>query len=208
MTRGETAGGVTAASAISALQEAGGKITRLRTSVLNHGFARIVEQVMWLMHQFYDDNRRIMISGRSSEIDASPKHLFGESKGAYPAPPYSVQVQVSRRNPLRVQAQNDLFLQAYSMSAQAGTNFPLTTLFQLLNVDGKDKILPVLEQNEKTTQLIQSMQQQIEQLTMAGQEQQKQMASLQQTIAKQNQALARGQAVQYDPIGLNADQET
>lgn len=208
MTRGETAGGVTAASAISALQEAGGKITRLRTAVLNHGFARIVEQVMWLMHQFYDDNRRLMISGRTSEIDASPKHLFGEKDSAYPAPPYSVQVQVSRRNPLRVQAQNDLFLQAYSMSAQAGTNFPLTTLFQLLNVDGKDKILPVLEQNDKTTQLIQSLQQQIEQLTVAGQEQQKVMASLQQTIAKQNQALARGQAVQYDPTGLNAETNT
>lgn len=207
MTRGETAGGVTAASAISALQEAGGKITRLRTAVLNHGFARIVEQIMWLMHQFYDDKRRLMISGRGTEIDASPKHLFGNTKGTYPAPPYSVQVQVSRRNPLRIQAQNDLFLQAYSMSAQAGANFPLTTLFQLLNVDGKDKILPVLQQNDQTTQLIQSMQQQIEQLTAAGQEQQKQMASLQQTIAKQNQALARGQAVQFDPSGLNADHE-
>lgn len=207
MTRGETAGGVTAASAISALQEAGGKITRLRTAVLNHGFARIVEQVMWLMHQFYDDKRRLMISGRGTEIDASPKHLFGSKKSTYPAPPYSVQVQVSRRNPLRVQAQNDLFLQAYSMAAQGGQNFPLTTLFRLLNVDGKDKIMPVLEENDRTTQLIQSMQQQIEQLTMAGQEQQKQMASMQQTIAKQNQALARGQAVQFDPAGLNADQE-
>lgn len=206
MTRGETAGGVTAASAISALQEAGGKITRLRTAVLNHGYARIVEQVMWLMHQFYDKNRKLMISGRNVEIDASPAHLFGKGKGAYPAPAYFVQVQVSRRNPLRVQAQNDLFLQAYSMSAQSGANFPLTTLFQLLNVDGKDKILPVLQQNDQTTQLIQSLQQQIEQLTLAGQEQQKQMASLQQTIAKQNQALARGQAVQYNPAGLNADQ--
>lgn len=206
MTRGETAGGVTAASAISALQEAGGKITRLRTAVLNHGFARIVEQVMWLMHQFYGNDRRMMISGRTTEIDASAKHLFGNGK-VYPAPPYSVQVQVSRRNPLRVQAQNDLFLQAYSMSAQAGTSFPLTTLFQLLNVDGKDKILPVLAQNERTTQIIQGLQQQIEQLTLAGQEQQKQMASLQQTIAKQNQALARGQAVQYDPTAFNAEQD-
>ena len=67
--------------------------------------------------------------------------------------------------------------------------------------------MPVLIENDKTTQLIQSMQQQIEQLTAAGQEQQKQMASLQQTIAKQNQALARGQAVQFDPSGLNADHE-
>jgi hypothetical protein len=205
MTRGETAGGITAASAISALQEAGGKITRLRTSVLNQGYARIVEQVMWLMHQFYDANRRLMISGRMTEIDASPEHLFGKSNGAYPAPPYTVQVQVSRRNPLRVQAQNDLFLQAYSMSAQSGASFPLTTLFQLLNVDGKDKIIPILQQNHQTTQLIQSLQQQIQQLMAAGEEQKKQMASMQATISKQNEALTRGQAVQYNPAGgLNA----
>lgn len=208
MTRGETAGGVTAASAISALQEAGGKITRLRTAVLNHGYGEIVEHIMWLMHQFYDKNRRILISGK--EVDASAAHLFGKKggKGAYPAPAYTVQVQVSRRNPLRVQAQNDLFLQAYSMSAQAGTPFPLSMLFRLLNVDGKDKILPILDENDRTQQLIQSMQQQIEQLAATGQEQQKQMASLQATIAKQNEALARGQAVQYEPAGLNAEIET
>ena len=157
------------------------------------------------MHQFYDDKRRLMISGRNTEIDASPKHLFGETKGAYPAPPYTVQVQVSRRNPLRVQAQNDLFLQAYSMSAQSGATFPLTTLFQLLNVDGKDKIIPILQQNDQTTQLIQSLQQQIQQLMAAGEEQKKQMASMQATISKQNEALTRGQAVQYNPAGgLNA----
>lgn len=208
MTRGETAGGITAASAISALQEAGGKITRLRTSVLNQGYARIVEQVMWLMHQFYDANRRLMISGRVTEVDASPEHLFGAAGKEYPAPPYSVQVQVSRRNPLRIQAQNDLFLQAYSMSAQSGANFPLTTLFQLLNVDGKDKIMPVLMENDKTTQLIQNLQQQIEQLTMAGQQQQQQMAMMQQTIMKQNQALTRGgEPVQFDQSALNAEQQ-
>lgn len=209
MTRGETAGGVTAASAISALQEAGGKITRLRTAVLNHGYSEIVKQVMWLMHQFYGKDRRLMISGRAEEVDASSAHLFGDHTGkTYPAPPYSVQVQVSRRNPLRVQAQNDLFLQAYSMSAQAGTSFPLTALFQLLNVDGKDKILPILQQNDQTQQLIQSMQQQIQQLTQSGEMQQRQLASLQATIAKQNEALARGQAVQYEPAGLNAAIET
>lgn len=207
MTRGETAGGVTAASAISALQEAGGKITRLRTAVLNHGFSEIVTHVMWLMHQFYDKDRRILISGQ--DVDVSAARLMSDRNNkVYPAPPYTVQVQVSRRNPLRVQAQNDLFLQAYSMSAQSGASFPLTALFQLLNVDGKDKILPVLMQNDQTQQLIQSLQQQVMQLTEAGQTQQKQMASLQATIAKQNEALARGQAVQYEPAGLNAEIET
>ena len=142
--RGETVGGVTAASAISALQEAGGKITRLRTQGLNRGFREMVTQVMWLISQFYDRRRVLFITGR--EVSASPERLFGA--GLFPAPPYTVQVQVQRRNPLRQQAQNELVLQAYQMSAQAGQHFPLSTLFELLQVEGKERILPVLRENE------------------------------------------------------------
>ena len=142
--RGETVGGVTAASAISALQEAGGKITRLRTQGLNRGFREMVTQVMWLISQFYDRRRVFFITGR--EVSASPERLFGQS--VFPAPPYTVQVQVQRRNPLRQQAQNELVLQAYQMSAQAGQHFPLSTLFELLQVEGKERILPVLRENE------------------------------------------------------------
>ena len=142
--RGETVGGVTAASAISALQEAGGKITRLRTQGLNQGFREMVTQVMWLISQFYDRRRVFFITGR--EVSASPERLFGQ--GVFPVPPYTVQVQVQRRNPLRQQAQNELVLQAYQMSAQAGQHCPLSTLFELLQVEGKERILPVLRENE------------------------------------------------------------
>lgn len=147
--RGETVGGVTAASAISALQEAGGKITRLRTHVFNQGFREMAVQVMWLISQFYDRRRVVFVTGR--EISASPERLFGCAGGerTLPPPPYTVQVQVQRRNPLRQQAQNDLFLQAYQLSAQAGQYFPLSALIDLLHVDGKERILPVLRENEQ-----------------------------------------------------------
>lgn len=140
--RGETVGGVTAATAINALQEAGGKITRLRTAALNQGYRRIVEQVMWLISQFYDEGRVMFITGR--DVDVSPSRLFD----AMTPPPYIVQVQVQRRNPLRQQAQNELFMQAYEMAAQAGQAFPLSVLFDLLAVDGKERILPVLKELE------------------------------------------------------------
>ena len=146
--RGETVGGVTAASAISALQEAGGKITRLRTHVFNQGFKEIAMQTMWLISQFYDRRRVLFITGR--EVDASPERLFGRAAGGVMLPPpYTVQVQVQRRNPLRQQAQNDLFLQAYRLSAEAGQYFPLSALFEILHVDGKERILPLLRENEQ-----------------------------------------------------------
>lgn len=201
-TRGETAGGVTAASAISALQEAGGKITRLRTHVFNQGYKAIVEQVMWLISQFYDKNRRLMVTGREyaqgqREVDANPKRLFGEAKnGHLPPPPYTVQVQVQRRNPLRQQAQNELFLQAYTMSAEAGNPFPLSILFELLNVDGKERILPVLKSHETLMQQMQELAMQRDQMKAQVQEMQAGMSN-QQAIIDQLMAGQRGAGVMY-----------
>lgn len=210
-TRGETAGGVTAASAISALQEAGGKITREHTLMLNQGFKKIVEQVLWLVCQFYTEKRERMITGRdgnSRKVMMSAEHLLGydlppenmppeeallkmdakfpgangapglgsrirntayrkaekRRKNNLEPPPYAVQVQVSRRNPLRVQAQNELFIQAYTMAAQAGQQFPLRMLFELLNVDGKDRIMPVLEQVDQQTQMMEQLMQEVQML--------------------------------------------
>lgn len=176
-TRGETTGGVTAASAISALQEAGGKITRLRTAELNAGFREIVEQIMWLIAQFYDSKRLVFVTGRSGqegkEVVADPKKLFdlgARDKGHLPPPPYTVQVQVQRRNPLRQQAQNELFMQAYSMAAQAGASFPLSALFELLHVDGKERVLPVLKEFEMHQQQMQQLAQQNEMLVQENQQ--------------------------------------
>lgn len=209
-TRGETAGGVTAASAISALQEAGGKMTRMRTNALNSGFREIVEQIMWLVSQFYDKGRVLFVTGRkegeSREVDASPEHLFGrESKGTIPPPPYTVQVQVQRRNPLRQQAQNELFMQAYSMSAQAGQIFPLSVLFELLQVDGKDKILPVLRQSDALTQQMQQLAQQNQMLTQQNAELQQSVTGLQQ-LNDQYAEQMRGGAEGMYPSAQATDQ--
>ncbi len=190
-TRGETAGGVTAASAISALQEAGGKITRLRTAALNQGFQQMVTQVMWLISQFYDDARVLCITGRAKParaVDASPARLFGPAPegGALPPPPYTVQVQVQRRNPLRQQAQNELFLQAYDMAARAGQPLRLSALFELMQVDGKERILPLLRQAERIPEQMAALAAQGELLTR----QRDDAAAQAQRLLKQAQEMA------------------
>ena len=245
-TRGETAGGVTAASAISALQEAGGKITREHTLMLNQGFKKIVEQVLWLVCQFYTNRQEQMITGKdgkSREVLMAASHLRGDDappeemppeevlmkidellpgEGGMPGlgsmirdrakkkaakrrknnlapPPYTVQVQVSRRNPLRVQAQNELFIQAYTMAAQAGQQFPLKMLFELLTVDGKDRIMPVLEEVDQQTQMIQALIQENAQLKESN-------ANMQGTLQDYNQKMLAGAGapVQQGAQGMSA----
>ena len=54
-------------------------MTRMRTNALNSGFREIVEQIMWLISQFYDKGRVLFVTGRkegeSREVDASPALL-------------------------------------------------------------------------------------------------------------------------------------
>ena len=166
--RGETTGGVDAASAIQLLQNAGSKITRLRTQTLNAGFKKAIEQVLWLVAEFYTDERSALISGPNLQpipVRMGAEHLMGRrQKGHMDPPPYTVQIKIQRLNPAAVQAQNDLYIQAYTMAAEHGQVFPLTALFQLLNVDGKDRVLPVLEQSDMMTQQMQVMAAENEQL--------------------------------------------
>ena len=167
--RGEVTGGVDAASAIQLLQNAGSKITRLHTQTLNAGFKKIVEQILWLVAEFYDDERSALINGvhdTPQEVNMSAAHLMGEKRkaGSLEPPPYTVEIKVQRLNPAAVQAQNDLFIQAYTMAAEHGQVFPLTALFTLLNVDGKEKVLPVLQEVDTMTQQVNQMAQENEAL--------------------------------------------
>lgn len=167
--RGETASGVISGKAITALQESGGKVAGLRTDTLNIGFKKMVEQIIWLMSEFYDDDRMIMLTGHDGEANRSlslmATRFFGykKNKGAVSPPPYIVQVTVQKRNPNVVAAQNEMYLQAYTMAAQAGQFFPLSNLFHLLNVEGKDRLIPMIEEQETFQQRFQELQAQLEQ---------------------------------------------
>lgn len=193
--RGEVSGGVTAATAISALQEAGGKITRMRTAILSAGLKKIVEQVLWLVAQFYTADREMLIIGENQErttIHLNADHLMNiqqKKGGLLPPPPYVVQIQIQRRNPLRVAAQNDLMIQAYTMAAQSGQNFPLSTLFELLVVDGKDRVLPKLRELDAQAQMLQELQAQNQQLTEANQGLQTSLDAYANTLGEDTSAL-------------------
>ena len=188
-TRGETTGGIVSGKAINSLIQAGGKVASMRTEQLKYGSKDIYEQAVWLASQFYDDKRTILITGREGrkELEIDTKKLFGKaSKGGVNPPPYTVQIEVSSRDPQRIANQNQMFMEAYTMSAQAQQFFPLSALFNILNLDGKDKILPVIQENEHYQEQMQALQQQVEQMG----QQMEQMAAENENLKKSANQMA------------------
>ena len=167
-TRGETTGGIVSGKAINSLIQAGGKVSSMRTEQLKLGFKRMVEQALWLMAQFYDDERVVMITGQKGrrEVKVDMEKWFGitdKTKAVNP-PPYSVQIEISSRDPQRVANQNQMFMEAYSMAAQTPYPIRLSSLLKMCNLDGKDRIVPLIEDEEKYGEKMAQMQQQIEQM--------------------------------------------
>ena len=194
-TRGETTGGIVSGKAINSLIQAGGKISSMRTEQLNYGFKQMVEQIIWLMFQYYDKDRTVMLTGRKDgkrrEVKIDPEKLFGKKgKGAVNPPPYTVQIEVASRDPQRIANQNQMFMEAYTMSAQAQQFFPLSALFEILNLDGKDKILPVIRNNEHYQEQMQALQQQVEQMSQQLEQMQTENQNLKKATIEQSNAMA------------------
>jgi TolA-binding protein len=149
----------------------------------------------------------MMITGRSGmrEMKVDTKRLFGKkSKGNVNPPPYTVQIEVSSRDPQRIANQNQMFMEAYTMSAQAQQFFPLSSLFEILNLDGKDKILPIIRNNEHYQEQMQQMQQQLEQMgqqmqQMAEENQNLKNATMQMSNSLSTIAARRGGGQQAQP---------
>lgn len=188
--RGETAGGVTAASAIASLQEAGSKQTRMRTEALKRGFKKITEQILWLISQFYKEGRIALITGKdgaAKEVNMASSVYMPKHEGAIAPPPYVVRVNVQRMNPATVGAQNQLYIDIFKMCAQAQTPFPLSALIRMLNVDGKDRVLPVIDAVEQQTAITNQLAMENAQLKQAVQDQQASIEAMKGSLLKQSQ---------------------
>lgn len=191
--RGETTGGIVSGKAITALQTAGGKIQQMYTSVLATGFKQIVEQVLWLVSQFYDSTRVLMVLGQNRmarPLRFDNEKYFGKKGKEISPPPYLVQIEIVSKDPSRIEARNQMYMQAYTMAAQAQQFFPLSSLFQILNVEGKDQLMPVIMANEQYQQQMQQMQQQLEQMGAQMEQLQKENNNLKQVSSQMTNALA------------------
>ena len=109
--------GVTAASAIAALQEAGSKVSRDMIGASWRAFARVATLVVELIRQFYDVTRAFRVSGPGGEprfAVLSNEALLDRAVGADSfgqalcrRPVFDLRVRVQKKNPFSVMEQNE-----------------------------------------------------------------------------------------------------
>ncbi|MBR6513320.1 MAG: hypothetical protein IKT46_00660 [Clostridia bacterium] len=122
---GGTASGVTAASAIAAMQEAGGKLSRDSSRGSYIAYKQMILQCIELIRQFYDMPRSFRISGEMGRVEFTsycnrellPRYqgeCFGVDMG-YRTPVFDIEVSPQRSNPYSKMSQNELALQFYNL---------------------------------------------------------------------------------------------
>lgn len=167
---GTTSSGVTAASAIAALQEASGKGSRDSTKAAYRAYSEIVNMCIELIRQFYDLPRQFRVVGQygmEQYISYSNKGIqpqyqgndFGADMG-YRLPVFDIKVSAQKQNVYTKVTQNELALQFFQLgffNPQA-TDQALMCL-DLMEFDGKDTVMQKVAQNGTMFQkLVQYMQ--------------------------------------------------
>lgn len=169
---GGTTSGVTAASAIAAMQEAGSKLSRDNIKASYRSFRNIVLLIIELIRQFYDLPRTFRILGQNgaekyvaysnANIQAQAQgNAFGVDMG-YRIPLFDVVVTAEKQSPYSKMSQNELALQFFG----AGFFNPeiadqALACLDMMDFDRKQFVIDKIQQNGTLYQQMMAMQQQM-----------------------------------------------
>ena len=155
---GGTTSGVTAASAIAAMQEAGSKLSRDNNKASYRAFRKVVLMVIELIRQFYDLPRCFRIIGENGTarfVEYSNANLQPQKQGiemgvdmGYRLPLFDVEITAQKASPYSKMSQNELALQFFGagffnpqMSDQA------LACLEMMDFDRKQGIMQRIAQN-------------------------------------------------------------
>ena len=167
---GNVSSGVTAASAIAALQEASGKGSKDSTQTSYRAYSQIVNLCIELIRQFYNMPRQFRIVGQYgmeqyvsyTNAGMQLQHQgndFGQDMG-YRLPVFDIKVSAQKQNVYTKVSQNELAIQFFQMGFfnPQLTDQALMCL-EMMDFDGKDGIMQKVAQNGTMFQkLLQYMQ--------------------------------------------------
>ncbi len=163
VSNGGTTAGVTAASAIAAMQEQAGKLSRDQIQASYRAFREEVLMVIELMRQFYDAPRCFRITGSMGEgqfVSFDNEGLVPQPQGVevgvdmgQRTPLFDVQVTAQRQSAYAKAAYNELGLQLYQLGFfdPARAQQALTCL-ELMDFEGKDALMGRIAAQARTWQ--------------------------------------------------------
>ena len=151
---GGTAGGVTAATAIAALQEAGGKLSRNMIDDGYEAFAEVLTLCIELVRQFYDMPRQFRLLGKKgvefTDFDnrsLKPRALL---MGGYRVPEFDLEVSAQNETPYKTMEYNQLALQLFQMGFfRSDMAEQALRCLELMEFKNKDALTEVIREGQK-----------------------------------------------------------
>ena len=169
---GGTTSGVTAASAIAAMQEAGSKLSRDNNKSSYRAFRKLCLMVIELIRQFYDLPRCFRIMGENGAarfVQYSNANITPQQQGiemgvdmGYRLPLFDIEVTAQKQSPYSKMSQNEMALQFFS----AGFFNPqiadqALACMDMMDFDRKHFVMQKIAQNGTMYQQLMMAQQQV-----------------------------------------------
>ena len=162
--QGTTSGGVTAASAIAALQEAGSKLSRDMIRAAHNAFTEECYLVIELIRQFYTEPREFRIDdgkGGYEFVDYDNANIAAETSadGILKSKPiFDLQVTAEKKSPFSRAAQNETAKELYSMGLfNPDMAEPALVCLDMMDFEGKDEIKKKVQDNSILIGRVQQM---------------------------------------------------
>ena len=173
---GGTSSSVTAAAAISALQEAGNKSSRDMIAASYRAHNEITDMVIERMRQFYDVSRAFRVvapNGTDARfVDFSnaglvPQPVGTDSMGQmlFREPVFDLKIKAQKRNPFSRMEQNQRALELYSAGFFAPENAQAAMgALNMMEFEGKEDVRDYVAQGQTLLNVVQQLTQQVQML--------------------------------------------
>ena len=174
--QGGATSGLTAASAIAALQEAGSKLSRDMLKSAYRAFAKECYLIIELMRQFYDEERIFRITGKGGESEfirfsgevlrARPAKVVGGVELGSREPVFDIVVSAEKKSTFSRLSQNETAKECYQLGffAPANADAALAAL-EMMDFEGIEKVRQRVRQNGTLARQLAQMQAQMARLT-------------------------------------------
>lgn len=166
--------GITAASALAALQETSGKSSRIINKGFYNTYRRVINQVIELIRQFYDEPRQFRIipdilgvgeeyvSFDNSGLKAVPNNQIAGNDMGFRKPEFDIEVTAEKANPYRKMEINELAVNFYQLGFFNPDPIAVTqalAALEMMDFDHKQDIVNRIQANGTLEQKLMQYQQ-------------------------------------------------